>query len=65
VPALVVLREDLPKVVDGVAVVPVLQLADFVRNLDVIVQELGIKGLIFSGSSTSGDRPCAPRPRAP
>lgn len=39
-----VLREDLPKVVDGVAVVPVLQLADFVRNLDVIVQELVVKG---------------------
>jgi len=61
----VVLREDLPKVVDGVAVVPVLQLADFVRDLDVIVQEFGIKGLIFSGSAPSGDRPCAPRPRAP
>ncbi|WP_257791322.1 hypothetical protein [Acidilobus sp. 7A] len=43
-PALVVLREDLPKVVDGVAVVPVLQLADFVRNLDVIAQELVVKG---------------------
>ena len=60
-----VLREDLPKVVDGVAVVPVLQLADFVRNLDVIAQELVVKGLIFSGSAPSGDRTCAPRPRVP
>jgi hypothetical protein len=41
-PALVVLREDLPKVVNGVAVVPVLQLSGFTRELEAVIDELGI-----------------------
>jgi hypothetical protein len=42
-PALVVLREDLPRAVNGAAVVPVLQLSGFTRELDAVVDELGIR----------------------
>lgn len=53
-PALVVLREDLPKVVNGVAVVPVLQLSGFTRELEALVDELGIDRKEYKHSYPSG-----------
>ena len=43
VPALVVLREDLPRFVEGVAVVPVLALRGFIEDLEAVADEVGIR----------------------
>ncbi|MGC9072362.1 MAG: restriction endonuclease [Acidilobus sp.] len=43
VPALVVLREDLPRFAEGVAVVPALALRGFIEELDSVVGEVGVR----------------------
>ena len=43
VPALLVLREDLPRIVEGVAVVPAVSLKGFIRELEAVADEVGVK----------------------
>ncbi len=42
VPALLVLREDLPRVVENVAVVPAISLRGFIRELEAVADEVAI-----------------------
>ncbi len=43
VPALLVLREDLPKVVEGVAVVPAISLRGFIQEIEAVAEEIGVR----------------------